>query len=553
MRTKLFCIALCLFMAGTMVFATGSRQSAASTGTPTLQIGIQRMVSVTDFVDNSMTRLVEKVNNVKLDFYYFPATNDEFITRFSLLAASNDLPETIVAGFIGGNEIAEFGANGFLIALNRYMDDPSKTPVFNQLPRAHREAMISDLRFGDGNIYSFGTYQPYTWDQTVHRLFINRQWLSRLGLQAPTTTDQLRNVLIAFRDRDPNGNGLRDEMGIVGVNYPSYGMNAMTSLINSFIYYDGLLALDSTGSNVITPVTDPNFRKALQWLNGLYREGLIEPSTFTLDDAGYKALLNADPAVVGFTSVAGAETFVDVRDNPNFLAMAPILPGPLTGPDGIGFSPYNKGGVYQRGFITNKAKDVDLAVKVMDSNYRMDISLVGFMGEENVVWTRDPAKLAGLSNPYVVSGQVPAVTWAGLTTENVWYRPNAMWWGNVHLRYMPTELQAAGGQLYPPLFDPNNYTIPPLEQVGIDTEKYYIPRHPQYILPELRYSAADTEAIAEATVNISSYVDRSIAEFITGARDISNDTAWNAYLRELDNMGLQQWVRIAQAQYNRQR
>jgi putative aldouronate transport system substrate-binding protein len=31
------------------------------------------------------------------------------------------------------------------------------------------------------------------------------------------------------------------------------------------------------------------------------------------------------------------------------------------------------------------------------------------------------------------------------------------------------------------------------------------------------------------------------------------DAAWNAYLRELDNLGLQQWVAMAQSAYNRQR
>ncbi len=35
---------------------------------------------------------------------------------------------------------------------------------------------------------------------------INRTWLNTLGLEMPTTTEEFRNVLIAFRDQDPNQN-----------------------------------------------------------------------------------------------------------------------------------------------------------------------------------------------------------------------------------------------------------------------------------------------------------------------------------------------------------
>ena len=37
--------------------------------------------------------------------------------------------------------------------------------------------------------------------------YINTQWLERLGLEMPTTMEELKAVLIAFRDQDANGNG----------------------------------------------------------------------------------------------------------------------------------------------------------------------------------------------------------------------------------------------------------------------------------------------------------------------------------------------------------
>ena len=35
--------------------------------------------------------------------------------------------------------------------------------------------------------------------------FINKKWLDELGLEVPTTTDELVEVLKAFRDKKPEG------------------------------------------------------------------------------------------------------------------------------------------------------------------------------------------------------------------------------------------------------------------------------------------------------------------------------------------------------------
>ena len=80
-----------------------------------------------------------------------------------------------------------------------------------------------------------------------------------------------------------------------------------------------------------------------------------------------------------------------------------------------------------------------------------------------------------------------------------------------------------------------------------------IPRHPQHVLPTLFYNSADGAALSLPITNINQYVNQSIAEFITSVKDINNDTAWNAYLRDLDNIGLQQWLSRAQSTYDRQR
>ena len=59
--------------------------------------------------------------------------------------------------------------------------------------------------------------------------------MDKLGLKMPETTEELREVLGAFVNDDPNGNGKKDEIGMLGattwntmVEYALMGMSFQT-------------------------------------------------------------------------------------------------------------------------------------------------------------------------------------------------------------------------------------------------------------------------------------------------------------------------------------
>lgn len=65
----------------------------------------------------------------------------------------------------------------------------------------------------------------------------------------------------------------------------------------------------------------------------------------------------------------------------------------------------------------------------------------------------------------------------------------------------------------------------------------------------LHYTEDEAGQIQEALSNIPTYVNQTMAEFITGARDI--ESGWDAYMSELKGMGLDEWQKCAQAAYDR--
>jgi putative aldouronate transport system substrate-binding protein len=537
-----------------MIFATGGSQArgggGVAPGKQVLTIGMEANSFVTDYENNYLTQYLEKLHDIDIQFYMLPESPQEIRTKLALMVSSNDLPDVIITDDLSQEIIFDYGSKGAFIALDKYLSSSSTAPYFYQIPEEDRKAYQQYITSADGHIYHLARYEPETWNLTPNRQYINKAWIDKLGLKIPATTEELRQVLIAFRDRDPNGNGRKDEIGITGWFRGTYGENPICALINSFVFYTQSssspgLTLDSTGQKVTAPFVDPEFRKALQYLNTLYKDGVLSASVFTNDQQQYRAELNNNPAIVGLTTSGSLSNWpqASVDKNANFaeLAMVP----PFKGPGGVGYSAYTGFVPSSTTYITSLCKNPDLAFKVLDSMLEHTISIIQRFGEEGVDWTRKPEDLAKDTNAYVQLGIYPSLSIIELT--DIWNAPSNKFWHNQGPRYASMQQGNTRGSLQAP-YNPASAAA----MVNGYNYQYNLNAHPQHILPSpLKYNSFEAEKISEPLVNVSDYVFQSIAEFVTGARDIGNDTQWNNYLRDLNNMGLQTWLSTAQAAYDR--
>jgi len=81
------------------------------------------------------------------------------------------------------------------------------------------------------------------------------------------------------------------------------------------------------------------------------------------------------------------------------------------------------------------------------------------------------------------------------------------------------------------------------------TIKNYIPYEVDKTLPSLSLPEEDAIEIAELETNLITYYQEMMAKFIRGEADIDRD--WDAYLKELDNIGLKRYLEILQEAYDR--
>lgn len=517
-----------------------------NSGDNKLVIAIQTDSNVSDYDDNYLTNYMEDKLGMEIEFYQLPVSAEEVNTKVSLMATSNtNLPDVlIVDNALTPETILEYGSNGVFLPLNEYVSDASKMPNYNAIPENDRNQMMESQTMADGNMYSLAKFEPETWNLTPYRMFLNQSWLNQLGLSMPKTTDDLMEVLKAFRNQDPNGNGKKDEIGVYGFQSGGYGEDITAALMNSFEFWNGDslnggLSLDQDGKNIIAPFTTEGWKAGLKYMNELYREGLLSPAIFTDDGTQFKATLNEEDNVVGLTSFGSLSNYPDAINNKNFLEMTIIEP--LSGPDGTCYTPYTEYSPNQTFFIFSSCKNVDLAIRLADEFYSQEGSTIARFGEEGVDWTGDPEALAGMSNEFVASGMYDQLTLAYIS--NYWLEPSNKTWHGVSPRYASLETMntVANGMTE---FDPGSPV-----KLQDESYEYYYSNHPDKVLPLLHYTADEARQIQGAVANIPSYVKQAMAEFITGSRDI--DSGWDSYLEELNGMGLAEWISCAQSAYNR--
>ena len=151
----------------------------------------------------------------------------------------------------------------------------------------------------DGHIYSFPWIEQLgSRKEAIQAIgdipYINKKWLDYLGLDVPTTTDELEQVLIAFRD---HADELEQEFDIEG------GVIPMSFIINNgdqdpAILMNGFgegygdtgdhFAVTDEGKVIYAP-TQEGYKEGIEWLHKLVTEDLIDPEAFTQEWSTYVA------------------------------------------------------------------------------------------------------------------------------------------------------------------------------------------------------------------------------------------------------------------------
>lgn len=274
--------------------------------------------------NGSGKKAIEKRYNI--EFEYIPVNSSEYTNKIGVTLASGDIPDLVLFPNLDQKYFSAVESGQF-IAIENYLQDSQEFPNFSKIP-----AELKKILTYNGHIYGV----PRLRGVPLHTVVLRKDWLDKLGMQVPKTLDEYYEVLKAFKEKDPDGNGKDDTFGPAvgtsdnGVTF----MNAVTSMFKGGPWNMGQWVENGQGGIVPTEFS-PTAKDAYAYLAKLYSEGIIArdfsikkdqqvEDDFLLGKAGHHA-------AAGYTYYSVPRFEKALAANKNFK-LIPIEP--LVMPDG---------------------------------------------------------------------------------------------------------------------------------------------------------------------------------------------------------------------------
>ena len=546
MLKKAFFVSLLTVISLSVVFAGGSRAStqAQSSGPVRLTVAIPENLAIQDYETNYMTRILEREANVDLDFVVFSSVDYNTRLNLMVMAGGAELPDILLGG--GGSSmepmVYQWAREGAIIPLTKYYRDPALSPWIHDAINRSGENYLPLITAPDGEIYGIAGGAQSIHAEFLDRLFYYEPWLRQLGLKAPETTEEFRNVLRAVVRGDPNGNGRADEIGFLGDGTDG----TFKFLMNSFVYcsYTGDWDMFNVNNGVLSVAYNkPEWREGLKYIRSLVQEGLIPVENLTMDYSQYRALINIPEQRVFSLGTQGINDMTDDSRAEGYVGALP-----LRGPAGVQYASFKPTGWYINFVVSKNCRNPDAAFKVGDLLHREDISITSRYGQEGVDWDYwknlegKPGFSSNDYSPYVAGFPLFIYLYDDRGFWNSGRVSNASWRG---IGPSTRTYIFESGLAVPK----TGASIREMERVRILDLYYRSNLRPGEVVSKLVYNENETSFMADLRTSLRNYVEEMTSAFLAGNRDI--DGYWNTYLAELNNIGLARFLSTNQTVYNR--
>ena len=503
-----------------------------------LTIGIPSNALVLSHDDNAFTRWIEEKCGVELSFQEFAGGTDVQTQISTTIAARQELPDILWGIGLNTAQWQQYGKEGYFVNLTSYYEDKEGASkvfwdrFYSELTEDEQQIALKAMTcVEDGQIYGAPSVETSSIDKQAYQMWINTEWLDTLGLEMPNSVESLYTVLKAFKDGDPNGNGVADEIPLFGSqDTPMCGM-VVDWIINMFTYYNRSRPWQIQEDGSIDLVYDlPEYREALQFISKLRAEGLIPEMVWSNSDLKSITTPSSGTALCGI--FAGHLTSHTIQNSPVLEQYEPL--------------PY-WGCVIRRDascsvgtFITEDCENPDKAFELLMAAWSWDGSMRSRYGEYGVNWTdADPGAKSDMgmdatykliSDPLKTQG---TQKWAKM--------------GPVLNIMAEGETAQCADEMSDWMKLKSSMHAESYQNMLAAEEKY----NPEKVVMGIGYNTEENDKYATLRTNVNDRAQKAQTEFCTGVMDPNDDAQWNAYLAELKELGWDAWVEVANTAYKR--
>ena len=524
-----------------------------------LVIGINQNSKVLSYDDNYVTKTLEEMTGVDIEFMFFAANRSEACQQLSLMVAGGQKLPDIICGFLDDATRSELGNEGYLIDHTPYLQDRNYfyyghkyLDVANETETAlfwnRYKDPTSGAIYGIPSISDGGAVDICGFLGGLNATFAEKVGMNPADID---TIEEVHEYLTRVVNNDPNGNGKKDEIGLIY--FPNGNRSNIEQwIVNAYVYYNEGSFFNITDGKVWEPYSTDEYRQAMKVMHQWYKEGLISDLSFSMVAANELTAILETPECYTIGIFGGHPTVV--CDSKGTIAQEYTNLNVLNAETDKGGYTVLRSNISMdmNVSITSECKNPELAFRFLDHNLNPDLGPIFRYGEPGVNWIEidgvievDGKQVEVFDATGFPAGfHVIKDEWS-TETKCTWHASmNKMWVAAAYennLNFNP----GYGGFAY--YFTPgtrNELTWKNCLEIKAGTE-------PAEKFFNIIYSAEETEVVTEVQAEVIDTLNTWRAEFITGVKDPNNDADWNAFLDELEEKGMYDWMDAAQSAYDR--
>lgn len=314
--------------------------------------------------DNYIVRYLEEKLNVDYQ-YAFSADSATYQTKVAMALASGDMPDVMNVNYRQLAQLVDAEAVEDMTDAFAKYKSPSLTVCFEST-----DGLAEALATFNGRLMAIGNVAPGM--DSVPLIWLRKDWLEAVGLEAPSTWDEVVNVASAFISQNPSG---KVTTGIAASNdyyQPGGGSYHLNALFTYFGAYPEQWVADKDGQTVYGSVTEET-KTALAAIRELIASGIVNPSLATTNgDQCYELIANDQSGMWFGSWWNGQWPVVNIMGGMSDSASFMSVLAPLSSANGkmnvVGRSPTDTYVIVKKG----ASEDVKEAV-VKTINYQYDL------------------------------------------------------------------------------------------------------------------------------------------------------------------------------------
>jgi len=415
------------------------------------------------------------------------------------MLSGGELPDVLFKANFSQAETIEMLDKKILIDLAPYLKGEKAQENYPNLFKIFQEhpEYLDAITLPDGQIGALPQIQDYP---AQNFMWINEKWLKNLNLKAPTTAQELVEVLTAFKTRDPNRNMKNDEipLGFIGPYDLKFLGHAFGLIANDYNIY----AHD--GKAHFMPL-DKEYRTFVTWLKDLYDARLLDQKGFAMVDTMRTVTDSEKEATYGMILTNAVSNIFQVTWSTDYNILAPLEY------DGEQIYRNMNGNVMRGTFaITRECSDPEAMLKWADDLYSQEGAILAAVGKKD--------------SDYVIDGDG---TWRYL--DHV--KSN---------KYFTTYALIDGLPFYPGIqaseFLMNMSGLSDAQRAPLERQKE-IQKTLKMPFPYYTLTREQENEIAQMQKDIAYYVDLQLGRWVLGEEEISDET-FAAFEENLMKLGL---------------